>query len=48
MGCSSLAHVSQLKVREHPVLGPYVENLTAYAASSFQDIQSALYLSPYL
>jgi hypothetical protein len=31
--------VLQLKVREHPVLGPYVENLTTYAASSFEDIQ---------
>ena len=28
-----------MKVREHPILGPYVENLTTYAASSFDDIE---------
>lgn len=31
---------SKLKVREHPILGPYVENLTAYAATCFEDIDS--------
>ena len=30
----------QLKVREHPILGPYVENLTACAASSYDDVES--------
>ncbi|XP_065265876.1 kinesin-like protein KIF14 [Emys orbicularis] len=33
-----------LRVREHPVLGPYVEDLTANMVSSYSDIQSWLEL----
>nr|XP_009668079.1 PREDICTED: kinesin-like protein KIF14 [Struthio camelus australis] len=33
-----------LRVREHPVLGPYVEDLTANVVSSYSDIQSWLEL----
>ncbi|XP_053549787.1 kinesin-like protein KIF14 [Bombina bombina] len=33
-----------LRVREHPLLGPYVEDLSANVVSSFQDIQSWLEL----
>ncbi|CAM5171552.1 unnamed protein product, partial [Natator depressus] len=33
-----------LRVREHPVLGPYVEDLTANIVSSYSDIQSWLEL----
>jgi hypothetical protein len=29
----------QLRVREHPVLGPYVEDLSTYVVSSFSDIE---------
>ncbi|XP_071666427.1 kinesin-like protein KIF14 isoform X2 [Patagioenas fasciata] len=34
----------QLRVREHPVLGPYVEGLTVNVVSSYSDIQSWLEL----
>ncbi|NWU08850.1 KIF14 protein, partial [Cephalopterus ornatus] len=34
----------QLRVREHPVLGPYVEGLTANVVRSYSDIQSWLEL----
>ncbi|XP_063153282.1 kinesin-like protein KIF14 [Candoia aspera] len=33
-----------LRVREHPVFGPYVEDLTANAVSSYSDIQNWLQL----
>ncbi|KAM4641485.1 kinesin-like protein KIF14 [Discoglossus pictus] len=33
-----------LRVREHPLLGPYVEDLSANVVSSFQDIESWLEL----
>ncbi|KAG8436568.1 hypothetical protein GDO86_007614 [Hymenochirus boettgeri] len=33
-----------LRVREHPLIGPYVEDLSMYVVSSFQDIQSWLEL----
>ncbi|KAM5148311.1 kinesin-like protein KIF14 [Mantella aurantiaca] len=33
-----------LRVREHPLLGPYVEDLSTNVVSSFQDIQSWLQL----
>ncbi len=29
----------QLKVREHPVLGPYVEGLSTYGVNSFDDVE---------
>lgn len=29
----------QLKVREHPVLGPYVEGLSTYVVNSFEDVE---------
>ena len=29
----------QLKVREHPVLGPYVEALSTYVVNSFEDVE---------
>lgn len=29
----------QLRVREHQVLGPYVEDLSTYVASSYADIE---------
>ncbi|CAH1787951.1 unnamed protein product [Owenia fusiformis] len=31
---------TNLKVREHPALGPYVEGLSTYVVDSFEDIQS--------
>jgi kinesin family protein 14 len=30
---------SQLKVREHPSLGPYVEGLSTYVVNSFADVE---------
>ncbi|XP_074655723.1 kinesin-like protein KIF14, partial [Tubulanus polymorphus] len=33
-----------LRVREHPVLGPYVEGLSSYVVSSFEDMQTWLNL----
>ena len=35
---------SQLRVREHPVLGPYVEDLSTFAANSYSDIEVPLCL----
>jgi len=32
----------QLKVREHPVLGPYVEGLSAHVVTSYEDMSSWL------
>jgi len=32
-------HKNKLKVREHPVMGPYVENLKTYPALNFEDIE---------
>lgn len=29
----------QLKVREHPVLGPYVEGLSTYVVRNFDDVE---------
>ena len=29
----------QLKVREHPVLGPYVEGLSTFVVNSFEDVE---------
>lgn len=29
----------QLRVREHQVFGPYVEDLSTYAASSYPDVE---------
>eukprot|EP01147_Barroeca_monosierra_P001102 gene1101-4330_t len=31
-----------LKVREHPIMGPYVDNLKTYAVESYQDIEGWL------
>ena len=28
----------QLKVREHPTMGPYVEELSSYVVESFDDV----------
>lgn len=33
---------SNLKVREHPVLGPYVQDLSRLAVSSFEDIDQLM------
>lgn len=30
----------QLKVREHPVIGPYVEGLSSYVVKSFDDVST--------
>ncbi|RDD36883.1 Kinesin-like protein KIF13A [Trichoplax sp. H2] len=35
-------HKKPLKVREHKILGPYVENLSKLAVSSFQDIENLM------
>jgi len=35
---------AKLKVREHPVMGPYVENLKVYPALSYQDIEGYMTL----
>lgn len=37
--CHCLLHVLQLRVREHQVLGPYVEDLSTYVAASYTDIE---------
>lgn len=34
----------QLKVREHPVMGPYVEDLTKVPVQSYDDVQGWLQL----
>jgi kinesin family member 14 len=34
--------IIQLKVREHPVLGPYVEGLSSFVVSSYADIETWL------
>ena len=33
-----LSFVFQLRVREHPVLGPYVEGLSTFVVTSFDDV----------
>ena len=33
---------NNLRVREHPLLGPYVEDLSKLAVTSFQDINSLI------
>ncbi|RMX47546.1 hypothetical protein pdam_00019081 [Pocillopora damicornis] len=33
---------AQLRVREHPILGPFVQDLTTYTASSYADVESWL------
>ena len=30
--------ILQLKVREHPLLGPFVEGLSSYVVKSFDDV----------
>jgi hypothetical protein len=35
-----------LRVREHPVLGPYVDKLTMHAAVTYADIEGAAALLP--
>ncbi|KAF0534302.1 kinesin-domain-containing protein [Gigaspora margarita] len=35
-------HKGNLKVREHPTLGPYVEDLSKLIANSFQDIENLI------
>ena len=40
--------VFQLKVREHPVLGPYVEGLSTYVVQSFDDIKVHIALLHFL
>ena len=34
-----LSFLLQLKVREHPVLGPYVEGLSTFVVNSFDDVE---------
>lgn len=35
---------NRLKVREHPIMGPYVDNLTVYPALNFEDIEGYITL----
>lgn len=35
-------HNKNLRVREHPLLGPYVEDLSKLAVTSFQDINDLI------
>jgi len=36
--CFVIFCVFQLRVREHPVLGPYVEGLSTFVVTSFDDV----------
>ena len=46
-GCliSRVVYVWQLRVREHPVVGPYVEGLSSYVIESLEDIKVCLITS---
>ncbi len=37
--CTDCSIALQLRVREHQVFGPYVEDLSTYVASSYSDIE---------